>query len=298
MPSRQAQKIRESFPPKPRQVSSDLASIIAERRSWEQACEEIEPGTLGERTIKPFYYLLNPVATQSPSGTMTAILYAHGGGFTEGSARTHQHICQAIAEAAQTCVYNVEYSLAPEATYPIAVDELCALYNRIKHKHAAIYLMGDSAGGGLVMQAMMKLKASGDAAAVSGIVLISPWLDLLLEKHKGSAKDQTDPLVSYEALKNCADLYLAGQDATDPLISPCFARGESFPDMLILCGSEEMLLDDAVEFRENNSAHSHSRIELTVYDGMWHVWLGWMELEEAQRAIAQIGNFVRQTNPA
>lgn len=290
MLSRQAQKIRESFSPKPRQVSSDLASIIAERRSWEEGCEEIKPGTLGERTIKPFYYLLNPTATQ------IAILYAHGGGFTEGSARTHQHICQAIAEAAHACVYNVEYSLAPEATYPIAVDELCTLYNRIKHKHAAIYLMGDSAGGGLVMQAMMKLKASGDAAAVSGIVLISPWLDLLLEKHKGSTKDQTDPLVSYEALKNCADLYLAGRDAADPLISPCFARGESFPDTLILCGSDEMLLDDAVEFRENNSAHSH--IELTVYEGMWHVWLGWIELEEAQHAIAQIGNFVRQTNPA
>lgn len=288
MLSAQAKKVKAAFPPKSRSFLSELSAIVESRLAWESQCEPIDLSTPRESTIKPFYYLLNPAATQA------AILYTHGGGYTEGSARTHHHICQAIAGVTDACVYNVEYSLAPEATYPIAVNELCDLYHRIKDKYNAIYFIGDSAGAGLVMQAMMKLTESKETTGVAGIVLISPWLDLQVDKHKDSLRDGADLLVSYEALKGCAGLYLAGQDAADPAISPSFAKDRSFPRTLILAGSDEILLDDVFEFYENNK--NTTEIELAIYEGMWHVWVGWIDLEESQRAIQQIGDFVKRTS--
>lgn len=268
--------------------AGDLESILAGRRAWDEQCEPtIGPGVFREETTRPFYSLIHPAFGSS------AILYAHGGGFTEGSARTHHHLCKAISKAAHACVYNVEYSLAPEAPYPVAVDEFCELYWRVREKHAAIYFAGDSAGAGLVMQAMLKLMRSGETEKINGIVLISPWLDLDVEKHKHSPRDGADPLVTYDALKGCAGLYLAGADATDPAISPSFAKGQPFPPTLILVGSDEILLDDALEFYENNK--TTSQIELAVYEGMWHVWPGWLEMDESQRAIKQIGDFLNKT---
>jgi acetyl esterase/lipase len=286
MLSTRAQKIKTSFPPKPAGFAGDLESILAGRRAWDEQCEPIGPGVFREDQTRPFYYLIHPAFVN------VAILYAHGGGFTEGSARTHQHLCKAISKAAHACVYNVEYSLAPEATYPVAVDEFCELYRRVREKHAAIYFVGDSAGACLVMQAMLKLMSSGETEKINGIALISPWLDLDVEKHKHSPRDGADPLVTYDALKGCADLYLAGTDATDPAISPSFAKNQLFPPTLILVGSDEILLDDALELYENNK--TTSQIELAIYEDMWHVWPGWLDLEESQRAIKQIGDFVKQ----
>ena len=77
------------------------------------------------------------------------------------------------------------------------------------------------------------------------------------------------------------------------LISPLFADLTGLPPLMIQVGSEEVLLDDAVVLAERAKA-AGVEITLEVWPGMVHVWHWFMPmLDEAQAAIARIGDFAQ-----
>jgi acetyl esterase len=85
-----------------------------------------------------------------------ALLYYHGGGFTVGSVDTHDALCRMFARDGRCAVLSVDYRLAPEHPFPIAVEDA---FDALTwwHAHAAQYgvdakrlaVGGDSAGGTL-----------------------------------------------------------------------------------------------------------------------------------------------------
>ncbi|WP_275288418.1 alpha/beta hydrolase fold domain-containing protein [Halomonas elongata] len=75
------------------------------------------------------------------------ILYAHGGGWNLGSPRSHHGIAADLAERLGREVISVDYRLAPEASYAEALDDC----RRVAEACSPIALVGDSAGGRLVM---------------------------------------------------------------------------------------------------------------------------------------------------
>jgi acetyl esterase len=85
-----------------------------------------------------------------------ALVYHHGGGFTVGSVDTHDALCRMFARDAQCVVLSVDYRLAPEHRFPVAVDDAFDALNWL-HANAGVYgvdlariaLGGDSAGGTL-----------------------------------------------------------------------------------------------------------------------------------------------------
>ncbi|RAS37350.1 alpha/beta hydrolase [Paraburkholderia bryophila] len=85
-----------------------------------------------------------------------ALVYFHGGGFTVGSVDTHDALCRMFARDGRCAVLSVDYRLAPEHTFPTAVDDAFDAL-RWLHAHAAEYgidenrlaVGGDSAGGTL-----------------------------------------------------------------------------------------------------------------------------------------------------
>ncbi|MBS0318796.1 MAG: alpha/beta hydrolase fold domain-containing protein, partial [Proteobacteria bacterium] len=65
-----------------------------------------------------------PARLVAPSmGRLPVLLYFHGGGFTIGSIDTHDVLCRRLAELAHCAVVSVDYRLAPEHRFPIAVDD-------------------------------------------------------------------------------------------------------------------------------------------------------------------------------
>ena len=56
------------------------------------------------------------------------LLFFHGGGFSVGSTADHLGFCAALARAAQSRVFSVDYRLAPEHTFPAQVDDAVAAY--------------------------------------------------------------------------------------------------------------------------------------------------------------------------
>ena len=92
-----------------------------------------------------------PRATPAP-----AIVYIHGGGYVVGSAASYHGYCYDLALRSGAVVANVEYRLAPEASFPGPVTDYHDVLAYV-HANAAelgvdpdrISIMGHSAGGGL-----------------------------------------------------------------------------------------------------------------------------------------------------
>ncbi len=104
-------------------------------------------------------------ATSQLSG---AFIYIHGGGFTYGTLDEFEVPMRLIAEQAGIRTYVVEYQLAPEAKYPVQIDEIEYVV-RWLFEHAAhegvdpekIGLGGDSAGGNMTAVISLKLRDTG-----------------------------------------------------------------------------------------------------------------------------------------
>ena len=54
---------------------------------------------------------------------LPVVVYVHGAGWTFGSRHTHDRLIREIAVGAGAAVVFPEYSLSPEAKYPVAVEE-------------------------------------------------------------------------------------------------------------------------------------------------------------------------------
>ncbi len=85
-----------------------------------------------------------------------ALLFFHGGGFVVGSVDTHDSLCRILARDAACMVLSVDYRLAPEHKFPIAVEDafdslqwLFANALSLGIDPARIAIGGDSAGGTL-----------------------------------------------------------------------------------------------------------------------------------------------------
>ena len=122
-------------------------------------------------------YIVRPASNKE---ILPAVMYFHGGGWVVGSFETHDRAVRAIAATAGVAVVFVEYSLSPEACYPVANEEAYAATKWIAEHGAEIGInptqiavAGDSAGGTMsTAVCMMSKQRSGPAIAAQ--VLIYP----------------------------------------------------------------------------------------------------------------------------
>jgi monoterpene epsilon-lactone hydrolase len=222
------------------------------------------------------------------------VLFLHGGGFIIGSSSLYRHFTWRIATAARASVLSVDYRLAPENPFPAALDDALAAYHWLLADGAdprRTTVMGDSAGGGLTLSLLLKLRDTGlplPAAAAA----ISPWTDLALSGLSFEANARSDPLISTEQARRFVECYLAGADPRTPYASPLYGEPAGLPPTLIQVGSDEVLRDDAVRMARGMRA-AGCRVTLEIWPRMPHVWhLFAPIMPEARRAIDRIGTFM------
>ncbi len=224
------------------------------------------------------------------------ILYLHGGGYCLGSSLAHRDFGWRLSAAAQARVLLPDYRLAPEHPFPAAVMDVTAVYRYLLQngfQPNQIAFGGDSAGGGLVIAAMIALRDDGIALPKTA-VLISPWTDLAGTGRSLTEKNDQDPLLSPAQLDRFVKAYLGNTDPRSPLASPLYADLFGLPPLLIQVGTAEILLDDAVRLAERAKTAGVDAT-LDVWDDMFHVWHGFAAIiPEAQAALDKTGAFMRK----
>ncbi len=242
-----------------------------------------------------------PAAWVIPSGleTRRTILYLHGGGYNAGSITSHLPLTSNIALAAKARVLAIDYRLAPEHTFPAAVEDALAAYQWLLNESTPanqIVVAGDSAGGGLTLSLLLTLREKGLPHPAAAICL-SPWTDLTCSGESWAGNAKVDFMLKKRSTFNAAKLYLGDADFRSPLASPLFADPAGLPPLLIQVGSEEVLLSNSTLFAEK-ARLAGVDVTLETWKGMQHVWqYAASMLPEARQAVARIGEYITQHCP-
>jgi len=225
------------------------------------------------------------------------MLYLHGGGYIAGSANGYRPLVGELGRAAKARALVIDYRLAPEHPFPAAVDDIIASYKSLlDHGTPAksVVFAGDSAGGGLVVTAMMAVRDSALPLPAAG-VSISPWLDLECSGASMKSKAETDLALSRDELLHAGRLYRGATtgNGRGGQLAPLNADLSGLAPLLIQVGSSEILLDDATRLAARAGAADVST-RLEIWPNMPHVWhlFGFM-LSEGRDAIQNAGDFLK-----
>jgi len=176
-------------------------------------------GTAGEWSIAP------------GSDASRVLLFFHGGGYCSGSILSHRRLVTEAGRAAKTRTLAIEYRLAPEHPFPAALDDTLAAWNFCANAAARPNILwsgGDSAGGGLTIALINRLRAAGEHTPGCAW-LLSPWTDLTLSGSTLATKDAVDPIIHKAYLAELIEAYLpADVDRKDPRVFSALCRSEGF----------------------------------------------------------------------
>ncbi|MBL4739635.1 MAG: alpha/beta hydrolase [Sneathiella sp.] len=221
-------------------------------------------------------------------------LYFHGGGYFWGTPEKYRSLTARLAKEFGGPVFVPDYSLAPEAPYPAAVDDALKAYQYILETgvpSGKIAIAGDSAGGGLALALVLAIKREG--LLLPGVVtLISPWTDLTCSGESMSFNSRKDPLFQPSMLMWNSRYYVGDNDKSNPYISPLFGDLTGLPPILFQVGSTEVLLDDSRRAHQKISEQGGSS-KLDIWPKVMHVWhLAADFIPEGRRAIKQMASFM------
>ncbi|WP_440068777.1 alpha/beta hydrolase [Streptosporangium sp. OZ121] len=199
-------------------------------------------------------------------------IYLHGGGFEYKNPHLEQLMAHRLSQATGRPVLAVDYRLAPAHRYPAALDDAVAVYRSLLGQGvpaSRIILAGESAGGTLVLSALLVLKRAGDPLPEAALA-VSPQTDLTLSSPSIDANDGQD-VVNRAVLDHVRTQYLAGERPDRAPQSPLHGDLRGLPPLLLAVGSKEVMLDDARRFAEAVSA-AGGDVRLDVYEGMPHAF--------------------------
>ncbi len=282
-----------------------LRQVIAKRvRSDDIAQRRRDIDDRGLAYALPADVRVEPVAANGVRSEWTStpdadrskvVLYLHGGGYVIGSLDSHRHLAAEVGRAARSRTLAIDYRLAPEHPFPAAVDDALAAYRFLLSsgiQPGGITIAGDSAGGGLVVAAMLAIRDAGLPQPACGWP-ISPWADMEAIGDSMTGKADIDPTVQKASIVDMAKLYLNGADPRSRLAAPIYADLRGLAPLLIQVGAAETLLDDAIRLSQVAGA-ADVAVDLQIWPEMIHVWhIYHPELAAARRAIAAGGEFAK-----
>lgn len=235
-----------------------------------------------------------PARWARPRNASKVLFHLHGGGYVTCSPNTHQLLLADLAAATGRDAVAVEYRKAPEHPFPIPIDDCERAWDALLARGfdpSDVVLSGDSAGGGLALALLQRLRDAGREMPRAA-VLLSPWVDLGCRGWSIERYESFDYL-NQRSLDRFANLYLQGADPTHPEASPVHASFEGFPPMLIQAGGAEVLRAQ-IERLATRATAQGADVTFETYEGMFHAWQGFTPfLPEARQALRSVARFTR-----
>ncbi|XP_014438309.1 hormone-sensitive lipase, partial [Tupaia chinensis] len=172
---------------------------------------------------------LRPRPQQAPR-SQSLVIHIHGGGFVAQTSKSHEPYLKTWAQELGAPIISIDYSLAPEAPFPRALEECffaycwaiknCALLGSTGER---ICLAGDSAGGNLCFTVSLRAAAYG-VRVPDGIMAAYPATMLQSAASPSRLLSLMDPLLPLSVLSKCVSAY-AGAETEDHVESDEKALG-------------------------------------------------------------------------
>ena len=237
----------------------------------------------------PVEWVSGPEATEDK-----AFFHLFGGGYAMGVLETRKWSAYLFWRTTQIRCLNVGYRLAPEHPFPAALEDSVIAYRWLLStgiKPGNVIIGGGSAGGGLTVATLLKLKEL-NIPLPRAAVLLSPWVDLTCRSTSLKTNAKNEPLLA-SVIRLLAALYAQKNNRKNPFISPVYANLEGLPPMLIQVGSLEILLDECKLLAERAKSMDVDII-LEVWEDMIHGFQDFGDnLRDSQQALEHIGEFVQ-----
>jgi acetyl esterase len=229
----------------------------------------------GEQINVRVYQPMEPSWAQ-PRG---ALLFFHGGGFTVGSTQTQDALCRKFAHDAECAVVSVDYRLAPEHKFPVAVNDAFDALQWLMREApmlgvdpARIAVGGDSAGGTLATVCATLARDADIALRLQMLIYpgTSAW-----QRSASHARLAEGYLLSAETIQWFFEQYVRdARDRDDWRFAPLDAAG-GVPDYRgvapawIAAADHDPLYDEDVAYAAKLEADGVP-VTLKRYEGMIH----------------------------
>jgi epsilon-lactone hydrolase len=253
--------------------------------------------TLEQQTIAGVpVYVVKP-ATVAPENRDRLLVHVHGGGYVAfgGKAATPEAIMMAYYGKIE--VISVDYRMPPDFPFPVAVDDAVAVWKAViqSHKPNRIGLFGTSAGGGLTLATVLRLKQLG-VPLPGALMAGTPWTDLSQTGDSYFTNEYVDNVLGSwrGGLEADAKLYAGTHDLKEPLLSPVYGDVSGFPPTLLLSGTRDLFLSNTVRMHQKlllSGVHA----DLLVFEGQSHAqYLIVPDAPESADAWREVSTFFHQ----
>ena len=238
-------------------------------------------------------------------------LYIHGGAFMAGSPKGYRVLTDKLSEITNSAVLAIDYRLMPENKRLDCVEDCRTSYDWMLENGpegpdatapSAVFVAGDSAGGNLTLVLLAWIRDTQRAAPNAALAL-SPVTDARFVSPSIRGNFESDvilrPLAKRLAwvpgfLIGLAGRYMAGHNASDPVVSPLLGDLAGLPPILVLASDCEILRDDGRRY-VNKAVEAGTDARLMLWDNVPHVWpIFYPDLPEAAEALGQVDMFFKR----
>jgi acetyl esterase len=247
------------------------------------------PSTVGDvrvRIVKP----------ADATGRLPVILYVHGGGWVLGNAGTHDRLVRELAVGVNAAVVFVEYTPAPDAHYPMQIEQAYAAAKWVMEEGGSedldgsrMAVAGDSVGGNMTAALTLMAKHRGDVRFIHQSMYY-PVTDAAQDTD--SYREFADgPWLTANAMAWYWDQYVPDpgprKDITASPLRATSADLQGLPPALLIVDENDVLRDEgeayAAKLREAGVP-----ITTVRYDGIMHDFMMLNPLRDTQATRAAI----------
>jgi acetyl esterase len=231
-----------------------------------------------------------------------AMLYIHGGGWVLFSVDTHDRLMREYAHRAGIAVIGIDYTLSPEAKFPVALDEIGAALAWLEDAPlgidpARLFVGGDSAGANLAVAACLRRREQG-RRRLAGMLLNYGAFD-----PGRSASHDLYSAPEYLLESPEMDTFWAAYiddpaQLADPLVAPLQADLHDLPPAFLAIAECDILADSNHAFAAKLE-RAGVPVEAVTYPGATHSFLEAVSISDlAGRALDDQARWIRERGDA
>lgn len=240
--------------------------------------------------LRPSCAKCHPFGGTCESPKRLVVLYFHGGGYCVLSPRLYVPLCNSLASAikkelkdqfqmdhVRIEVLVANYRKVPEVRFPVPAQDAVTMFRYLvdheKFSPKEIIVAGDSAGGGLVLSTLLRLRESSPQDLPLAAITVCPFVDL--SDPKRDASETKHCILASNMITVCLQTYT--ETYHDPSTwkdaSPVHCDLRGLPPVFIQAAGLDHILDHSLRLAKKAEADGVKDWELDFHANMPHVFV-------------------------